>query len=87
MTYETFIERSAQRSLSKIPQSDQDRIIDAINKLQSNPRPFGVQKLSGREAWRIRVGDYRIIYEINDEARSILVVTLGHRREVYRFGR
>ncbi len=87
MTYETFIERPAQRSLSKIPPTDQDRIIDAIRKLKSDPRPDGVQKLSGREAWRIRVGDYRIIYEINDEARSVLVVTLGHRREVYRSGR
>ena len=87
MTYEILIERSAQRSLSKIPPTDQDRIIDAIHKLQSNPRPAGVQKLGGREAWRIRVGDYRIIYEINDEARNILVVTLGHRREVYRFGK
>lgn len=87
MTYETLIERSAQRSLSKITQPHQDRIIEAINTLRSNPRPVGVQKLSGREAWRIRVGDYRVIYEINDEASRVLVATLGHRREVCRFGR
>lgn len=87
MTYETLIERSAQRLLSKITQPHQDHIIEAINTLRSNPRPVGVQKLSGREAWRIRVGDYRVIYEINDEASRVLVVTLGHRREIYRFGR
>ncbi len=87
MTYAVFIERSAQKSLSKIIQPDQDRIIEAINKLRSNPRFAGAQKLSGREAWRIRVGSYRVIYEINDAALRILVVTLGHRKEVYRFGR
>lgn len=87
MTYATLIERSARRSLSKITQPHQDRIIEAINTLRSNPRPVEVQKLSGREAWRIRVGDYRVIYEINDEASRVLVVTLGHRREIYRFGR
>lgn len=52
--------------------------------LATNPRPSGCQKLSGREAWRVRVGDNRVVYEIDDPARRVLVVHIGHRRDVYR---
>jgi mRNA interferase RelE/StbE len=76
--------RSAQKQLSKINAKDQDRIIIAIRRLSDNPRPTGCLKLSGRPAWRIRVGDYRIIYEIHTEQLLITVITIGHRREVYR---
>ena len=61
----------------------QDRIISAIRDLTEDPRPAGVRKLTGREGWRIRVGEYRVIYEIRDESLFILVVTIGHRREIY----
>ena len=84
MNYTIRIERPAQKALSRIPQPYQDIIIDAIRNLSGEPRPHGTRKLSGRDAWRIRVGDYRIIYEIEDSQRSILVVTLGHRKEIYR---
>lgn len=78
------IERSAQKSLAKIGQPDQDHIVEAIRGLQEDPRPPGTKKLSGRTAWRIRVGGYRAIYEIDDDNSSVLVVVVGHRREVYR---
>ncbi|MDS4040581.1 MAG: type II toxin-antitoxin system RelE/ParE family toxin [Candidatus Competibacter sp.] len=84
MTYAIFIERRAQRSLSRIAGQDRDRLSSAIRRLADEPRPHGVKKLSGRNAWRIRVGDYRILYEIHDERLRILVVDVGHRREIYR---
>jgi len=55
-----------------------------LRALESNPRPPDVKKLKGRAAWRVRVGDYRIIYEIHDRELVVIVVTIGHRREVYR---
>lgn len=84
MKYELFIERSAQKALSKISLPDRDRIIDAIRKLAADPRPQGVKKLTGRAAWRIRVGNYRVIYEIHDDRLLIVVVCVGHRQDVYR---
>lgn len=64
MTYTVEILRSAQRQLAKIDRKDRHRIITAIRGLASDPRPTGSKKLSGRPAWRIRVGVYRVIYEI-----------------------
>jgi len=84
LIYQIFIEKSAQKSLSKIPSPHQGHIINKISKLSAQPRPIGAMKLSGREAWRIRVGSYRVIYEINDDKLTILVVTLGHRKDIYR---
>lgn len=84
MTYALFIERRAQHSLSRIAAEDRERIAGAIRRLAEAPRPPGVKKLSGRNAWRIRVGDYRVLYEIQDERLLILVVDIGHRREIYR---
>ncbi len=84
MTYTVSILRSAEKSLASIPRVVQDRIIAAIRRLAVSPRPPGVKKLAGREAWRIRVGDYRVIYEIGDANLTILIVAIGHRREIYR---
>ena len=84
MTYSVFVRKSAQKALARIPFPFQDRIIRAIRSLANVPRPHGVKKLSNREAWRIRVGDYRIIYEIHDDRLVILVVVVGHRGDVYR---
>jgi len=84
LTYALIIERRAQRSLSRIAAQDRDRITGAIRGLADEPRPHGVKKLSGRDAWRIRVGDYRVLYEIHDDLLLILVVDIGHRREIYR---
>jgi len=84
LKYNLFIEKSARKELSKIPHSDQDRIINAIRNLAEKPRPSGVKKLSGRDAWRLRVGGYRVIYEIHDDQLFVLVISIGHRKDVYR---
>jgi len=84
MTYSVFIQKSAQKALSRIATREQNRIIEAIRSLANFPRPPGSKKLSGRDAWRIRVGDYRIIYEIQDHQLIILIVAIGHRKDIYR---
>lgn len=78
------IYRSAQKQLARIERSAAQRIVDAIRGLASDPRPANVKKLAGRPAWRIRVGDYRVIYEVHDQRLVVLVIEIGHRREVYR---
>ena len=84
MRFTVLIERSALKSLSKIPLDYRDRIIDAIRGLAEDPRPTGAKKLSGRDAWRIRLGSYRVIYEIHGDEPVILVVAIGDRKDVYR---
>lgn len=84
MTYELTIERRAQKALARISKSERNRIIEAVRDLASDPRPAGVKKLSGREGWRIRVGSYRVLYEIYDNKLLVLIISIGHRREAYR---
>ena len=83
MKYQLMIERRAQKALVKISQPHQDRLIEAVQSLAVDPRPSGAKKLAGRDGWRVRIGDYRIIYEIHDDQLLVLVVSVGHRREVY----
>jgi mRNA interferase RelE/StbE len=83
LKYDLLIKRSAQKQLANIPRPNRDRIITAVRSLADDPRPAGVRKLTGRDAWRIRIGEYRIIYEIYDDALLVLVVSIGHRRDVY----
>ncbi|MCX7049046.1 MAG: type II toxin-antitoxin system RelE/ParE family toxin [Candidatus Sumerlaeota bacterium] len=85
MTFTIEIRKSAQKSLGMIAKEDRDKLIEAIRKLTIIPRPSGSKKLSGREAWRIRVGHYRVIYEIYDKQLIVVVISVGHRREIYRF--
>ncbi|MBK1654094.1 type II toxin-antitoxin system RelE family toxin [Allochromatium vinosum] len=84
MIYSLKIRKSAQKSLAKISSAFQSKIIESIRDLSINPRPSGCKKLSGRGAWRIRVGDYRIIYEIYDGELVVAVILVGHRSEVYK---
>ncbi len=84
MRFQIEILRSAQKSLSQIQSQDQERIIEAIRSLADEPRPHGCKKLSGRDAWRIRVGNYRVIYEIRESKLVVLIVDIGHRKEIYR---
>lgn len=78
-------DRAAQTSVQVVRAFVRLRQMLASNaELESNPRSPDVKKLKGRNAWRIRVGDYRVIYEIHDRELHILVITVGHRREVYR---
>lgn len=84
MSYAIEILRVAQKQLAKIDRAQQPRIIDAIRQLAADPRPAGCKKLSGRPAWRIRIGPSRVIYEIQDARLLVLVVTIGDRKRVYR---
>jgi len=83
--YEIYLERVAQQDLKRLSPEYFHKIISAIKALAENPRPRGCRKLFGsKNDWRIRVGDYRIIYEVDDKHRVINVMRLRHRREAYR---
>ena len=83
--YEVLLRRSVlKKDLDRIPKSHVRRIIRTIRSLQDNPRPPGARKLSGQERYRIRQGDYRIAFSIQDQAKTVWVVKVGHRRDVYR---
>lgn len=84
MRYSVYILPSAERALGRVGRTQQDRIIAAIRSLADDPRPPTVKKLSGRDSWRVRVGDYRVIYEVDDKRIAVTVIALGHRRDVYR---
>jgi len=84
VNYEIRIKRSAQKSLAKIPYKFQENIIIAIRNLSNNAQPKGCKKLSGRDAWRIRIGQYRVLYEIHNNELLIMVVNIGHRKNVYK---
>lgn len=84
MNYSLLIRRRAQKELADLPPPSFERIRDAVRELSETPRPAGCVKLTAREGWRIRVGDYRVIYEIDDKQQSVTVLHVGHRRDVYR---
>jgi mRNA interferase RelE/StbE len=83
--YRVLLERGAEKELARLSTEVHDRVIAALQVLATNPRPPGCRKLAGsRNDWRIRVGDYRVIYEIADAIRVVRVNRVRHRREVYR---
>lgn len=83
-SYELRFRKSVAKDLRAIPKEDVKRIMQRIRALAAEPRPAGCEKLSGQERYRIRQGIYRIIYEIEDQSLIVLVVKVGHRREVYK---
>jgi mRNA interferase RelE/StbE len=84
--YSLFIKQSAAKGIEEIGQKrDRQRIVARISSLAENPRPGGCQKLSGlRESYRIRVGDYRVVYAISEHERAVQIVRVAHRKDVYR---
>ena len=86
MPYRVAFERTAERSLARLPIEIQRRIVKRMTALVDDPRPQGAKALQGNEAGylRIRVGDYRVVYTVDDNVLLVLVVRIGHRREVYR---
>ena len=83
--YTLLIKRSAERDLRRLTRALFERVNERILALRDDPRPPGVRKLVGAlEGWRIRVGDYRILYQIDDDAQMVTVVRVKHRRDVYR---
>lgn len=84
MTYRVEFTTAAARQVRKLPRPARDRVLDAIEDLGEDPRPHGAKKLVGEHtAWRIRIGDYRVIYDVFDTELTVSVVRAAHRREVY----
>jgi mRNA interferase RelE/StbE len=85
VSYQVEVTREALRALSKLDKPIRRRVQSAIDELQADPRPHGAIALQGLSgAYRIRIGEYRVIYTINDDKLVVVVVDLGHRREIYR---
>ena len=84
MKYEIRILRSAEKEMEKLPTVVHNRISNRILSLENNPRPRGAKKLSSRDEYRLRVGNYRILYTVSDSYGIVTIIAVGHRREAYR---
>lgn len=84
MKYAVEVLRSAQKVLEKFPAAEQERVLAVLEGFAEEPRPDGCKKLSGRDAWRVRVGDYRVIYEVADDTHRVIVLVIAHRKDAYR---
>lgn len=82
--YQVIIKRPAEKELDALQASVSGRIVKHLLALEENPRPQGIKKLQGEDGYRLRVGDYRILYTIDDQTRRVIIHAIGHRREVYR---
>ena len=83
-TYEVRLKASAEKELDRLPAQVTKRVIKALLSLESQPRRRGCKKLQGTDACRLRVGDYRVLYLIDDKAQAVEVVTVAHRKDAYR---
>ena len=83
-SYSLLIKRSAAKELEALPRKDRERIVRKMKGLSADPRPPGSEKLSGEEKYRVRQGNYRAVYSIQDSATTVTIVGIGQRREVYR---
>jgi mRNA interferase RelE/StbE len=84
VVYTIKIKPSAQKDLDSLPDKEVLNILNKINMLSENPRPVGTQKLSNLDSYRIRSGNYRVLYEVNDKSRSIFIFRIKHRKEAYK---
>lgn len=84
MSYELILERRVRKGLARLPQDDYERVDAALSALRQDPHPSNSIKLSGREGYRLRVGDYRALYRVDAPRREVTVTRVGHRRDVYR---
>lgn len=82
--YSLFFKESVQRDFDGIPKKDLRKILSRIRSLAGDPRPLGCEKLTGRNRYRVRQGRYRIVYAVQDEEGTVIVVKVGHRKDVYR---
>ncbi|MEW6546693.1 MAG: type II toxin-antitoxin system RelE/ParE family toxin [Bacillota bacterium] len=83
--YEVFLERTARKDLEALPARVFRQVIACVRGLAHNPRPPGARKIVGSDnAWRVRVGDYRVVYEVDDAAFRVIVYRVRHRKEAYR---
>ncbi len=81
--YKIEIKKSAQKELKNLPNKELKRVIEKISSLATNPRPTECKKLSGDEKYRVRIGNYRILYSIEDNILTIFIIKVGHRKNVY----
>ena len=84
MSYTVEIKRSAEKEMDRLPDTIHKQISEKILALETNPRPPGTKKLHGEEGYRLRMGDYRVLYTIDDQTRQVFVYSVAHRREAYR---
>ena len=82
--YSIFFKESVQKDLNGIPKKDLRKILTRIKSLAADPRPPGCEKLTGRARYRLRQGQYRIVYSVQDQERAITIVKVGHRKDIYR---
>jgi mRNA interferase RelE/StbE len=82
--YNLEFKKSAVKELKSLPGKEIERILRSVNQLMDNPRPINSKKLSAAEKYRLRVGDYRVLYEIQDQRLIIYIVRIAHRKEAYR---
>ncbi|TGL75331.1 type II toxin-antitoxin system RelE family toxin [Leptospira yasudae] len=81
--YSVLLTKFAAKQLDKLPETIADSLIEMIQSLAKNPRPVGAKKLKGRDGFRVRKGDYRILYDIVDRQLIVYVIAIGHRKEIY----
>ena len=85
MKYTVRMDAPVRKTLDRLPRNLYARVVRKLEALEENPRPFGVEKLAGSEdIYRVRVGDWRLVYAIRDRELVVIVIRIGHRREVYR---
>ena len=83
-SYRLLIKPSAVKELEALPRKDRERIVSRSHRLSQDPRPIGCEKLSGQDKYRVRQGNYRILYLVDDAAETVVIVKVAHRRDVYR---
>ena len=81
--YSLYFRESVRKDLRSIPKSDLKKLLDKIGSLAENPRPYGCEKLTGQERYRLRQGRYRIVYSIQDRDLTVWIVKVAHRKDVY----
>jgi len=84
VAYSVLLKRSAEKELNALDQTLRRRIVQALLRLENDPRPRGAKKLTDREAYRLRIGDYRALYTVDDGNRIVRIIAVGHRSDVYR---
>jgi mRNA interferase RelE/StbE len=83
--HEVYLEQAAERDLKQLSSDDFHSIISSIKALSENPRPHGCRKITGSKSdWRIRIGDFRVIYEVDDKGKAVRIMRVRNRRDVYR---
>ena len=83
--YTLLIERDAEKGFKRIPKNISNKLITKIKSLKDNPKPGGCRKITGSENdYRVRVGDYRVIYEINENNKQVIILAVGHRKDIYK---